>query len=70
MYFHASYTLSPAILHILPHNFTMVSPLDRQLNKGNQIVLLLELDEKYFQLIQMSRYYIFIVLVSADFEDR
>jgi hypothetical protein len=32
MYFHASYTLSPAILHILPQHFTMVSPLDRQLN--------------------------------------
>jgi hypothetical protein len=25
MYFHASYTLSPAILHILPQHFTMVS---------------------------------------------
>ncbi len=33
MYFRASYTLSPAILHILPQHFTMVSPLDRQLNK-------------------------------------
>jgi hypothetical protein len=32
MYFHASYTLSPAILHILPQHFTMVSPLERQLN--------------------------------------
>jgi hypothetical protein len=33
MYFHASYTLSPAILHVLPQHFTMVSPLDRQLNR-------------------------------------
>jgi hypothetical protein len=32
MYFRVSYTISPAILHILPHHFTMVSPLDRQLN--------------------------------------
>ncbi len=33
MYFRASYTLSPTILHILPHHFTMVPPLERQLNK-------------------------------------
>jgi hypothetical protein len=32
MYSHASYTLSPAILHFLPQHFTMVSPLDPQLN--------------------------------------
>jgi hypothetical protein len=32
MYFRVSCTLSPAILHILPQHFTMVSPLDRQLN--------------------------------------
>jgi hypothetical protein len=36
MYSHASYTLSPAILHILPQHFTMVSPLDRQLNKSSE----------------------------------
>ncbi len=32
MYFHASYRLSPAFLHILPQHFTLVSPLERQLN--------------------------------------
>ncbi len=32
MYFRVGCTLSPAILHILPQHFTMVSPLDRQLN--------------------------------------
>jgi hypothetical protein len=32
MYFLVSYTLSPTILHILPQHFTIVSPLDRQLN--------------------------------------
>ncbi len=35
MYFHASYTLSPAILHILSQLFAKVSPLDRQLNTGS-----------------------------------
>ncbi len=32
MYFRVSCTLSPTVLYILPHNFTMVSPLSRQLN--------------------------------------
>jgi uncharacterized membrane protein YhdT len=32
MYFRVSCTLSPTVLYILPHHFTMVSPLERQLN--------------------------------------
>jgi hypothetical protein len=32
MYFRVGCKLSPTVLYILPHNFTMVSPLSRQLN--------------------------------------
>ncbi len=35
MYFRVGCTLSPTVLYILPHNFTMVSPLSRQLNTKN-----------------------------------
>jgi hypothetical protein len=39
MYFRVSCTLSPTVLYILPHHFTMVSPLERQLNKEKAKIL-------------------------------
>jgi hypothetical protein len=47
MYFRVGCTLSPTVLYILPHNFAMVSPLSRQLNKVQKAYILVLFDKTF-----------------------